>query len=212
MSHLLRPADIDDPGELVELVSEAIGEIISGGVLLDTTLGNEEFGYFDLVAANEAGEGVFFFFNFSGRETEYLRFLKCMRWYRENRDALQKLHSGKVALGAAPPFFVVAPGYSSSMRKVLLNICEGRIVLLKYVCFQDVDGKKSLFIENVGDSSEDAGKADSMHVPQTFPLGPAADWLKMQPAQANMYLRKFRSQIRTDISNVSDKELLDLLQ
>ena len=115
---------------------------MGGGVLLDAALGNNEFGYFDLVAANGDGEGVFVFINFTGLESEYLRLLKCMWWYRENRNALQKFHAGRVALGPAPPVFIVAPWYSDSMRKVLLDICESRIVLLKYVCFQDAEVKR----------------------------------------------------------------------
>jgi hypothetical protein len=211
MSCLLKPACIDDPGELVELISGAIGEIINGGVLVHAALGNDEFGYFDLVAANEDGEGVFFFINFSGHETEYLRFLKCMRWYQENRNSLQKLHAGRIALGPSPPVFVVAPWYSYVMRKVLLDIGEGRIILLKYVCFQDGNEKRSLFIEKVGDSFEDRGKADSIHVPEAPPPSLTADWPKLQPAETIVDLNKFRQEIGTDISNVSDEELLDLL-
>jgi hypothetical protein len=216
MSPLFRPVCIDDPGELAELVSEAIGEIISGGALLDTALGNDEFGYIDLVAANEDGEGVFFFINFSGHETEYLRFLKCMRWYRDNRNALQKLYAGRVAFGAAPPVFLVAPWYSDSMRKVLLNICESRIVLLKYVCFQDEKAKRSLFIEKVGDSSEDTGKVGPMRVPaalaEASPFGLIADRPQIQPNERIVDPREFRRDIGTDSSNISDEELHDLLE
>jgi len=212
MSRLLKPACIDDPMELAELVSEAIGEIIGGGVLLDADLGNDEFGYFDLVAANEDGEGVFVFINFLGHETEYLRLLKCMRWYQENRNALQKLYAGRVALGPAPPVFLVAPWYSDSMRKVLLNICESRIVLLKYVCFQDAKEKKSLFIEKVGDSSEDAGKADPEALAEASALGLTASRPKVEPKERIIDPREFRREIGTDISNVSDEELLDLLE
>jgi hypothetical protein len=208
---LLKPACIDAPGELVELVADAIGEIMSGGVLLDATVGNEEFGYFDLVAANEDGEGVFFFINFLGREEEYLRLLKCLQWYQENRRVLQRLLAGRVALSPAPPVYVVAPRYSSSMRKVLLNIREGRIVLLKYVCFQNGGEKKSLFVEKVGDSSEDKTEEDSTDIPGTSRSGLGADLPEIQPAETDMYLRKFRREIGTDISNVSDEELLDLL-
>jgi hypothetical protein len=216
MSPLLRPVCIDDPGELAELVSEAIGEIIGGGVLLDTALGNDEFGYFDLVAANGDGEAVFFFINFSGRETEYLRLLKCMRWYRENRNALQKLYAGRVALGPAPPVFLVAPRYSDSMRKVLLNLCENRIVLLKYVCFQDGEEKRSLFIEKVGDSSEDNGKADPMRVldvrTEASSSGLMADRSKIEPKERVIDPREFRRETESRISNVSDEELIDLLE
>ncbi len=216
MSRLFRPACIDDPMELAELVSEAIGEIISGGVILDAALGNDEFGYFDLVAANEDGEGVFVFINFLGHETEYLRLLKCMRWYQENRNALQKLYAGRVVLSPAPPVFLVAPWYSDSMRKVLLNICESRIVLLKYVCFQDAKEKRSLFIEKVGDSSEDTGKAVPMRVPETraeaSPSGPIAYRPKIQPKEKTIDSHEFRREMGTDISNVSDEELLDLLE
>src|SRR5208337_1599377 len=199
MSRLLRPACIDDPRELAELVSEAIGEIISGGVLLDAALGNDEFGYFDLVAANEDGEGVFVFINFLGHETEYLRLLKCMRWYQDNRNALQKLYAGRVALGPAAPVFLVAPWYQDSMRKVLLNICESRIVLLRYVCFQDGKEKRSLFIEKVGDSSEDTGKAGPMcfaeACAEASPSGLIADRPKIQPKERIIDLREFRREI-----------------
>jgi len=212
MSRLLRPAYPDDPGELAELISEGIGEIISGGVLLDAAVGNGEFGFFDLLAANGDGEGVFFFINFSGSETEYLRLLKCIRWYRENWDTFHKLHAGRVALGPVPPVFVVAPWYSYSMRKVLLNICDSRIILLKYVCFQDGNEKKSLFIETVGDSSEDAGKADCRAVSETSSTPAAADRPKRDPAATMIDPGKFRREIGSDISNVSDEELLDLLE
>ena len=216
MSRLFRPACIDAPSELAELVSEAIGEIIGGGVLLDAALGNDEFGYFDLVAANEDGEGVFVFINFSGHETEYLRLLKCMRWYRENRNALQKLYAGRVVLGPAPDVFLVAPWYSDSMRKVLLDICESRIVLLKYVCFQDGEKKRSLFIEKVGDSSQDTGKAGPMRIPEAraeaSPSGPIAEPAAIRPKERTIDLCEFRREIGADISNVSDKELLDLLE
>ena len=210
MSRLLMPARIDAPWELAELVSGAIGEIISGGVLIDAGLGNKEFGYFDLLAANEDGEGVFFFINASGDEKEYLRLLKCMRWYQENRDTLQKLHAGRVALGPAPPVFVVAPSYSHSMLKVLLNIRDAGVTLLKYVCFEDSTGEKSLFIEKVSDSPADTGRAVSMQVPGPHPSVPAAERLQMQQAEKIMYLRELRREMANDISNVSDEELLDL--
>ena len=216
MSPLFRPACIDDPMELAELVCEAIGEIICGGVLLDAALGNDEFGYFDLVAANGDGEAVFVFINFSGDETEYLRLLKCMRWYQENRNALQKLYAGRVALGPAPPVFLIAPWYSDSMRKVLLNLCQGRIVLLKYVCFQDEKEKKSLFIEKVGDSSEDTRKAGPMRVPEAgaeaCPSGLTADRPKIEPKERISDPGEFRRETGAGISNVSDEELLDLFE
>jgi hypothetical protein len=202
--------------ELAELVSEAIGEIIGGGVLLDASLGNDDYGYFDLVAANADGEGVFVFINFPGQESEYLRLLKCMRWYHENRNALQKLYAGRVAFGPAPPVFIVAPWYSDSMRKVLLNICGSRIVLLKYVCFQDAEEKRSLFIEKVGDSSEDTGKTGPMPVPESradaSPSGLTTSRPEIELKDGVVDPGELRREIGTDISNVSDEELLDLLQ
>jgi hypothetical protein len=134
-----------------------------------------------------------------------------MRWYRENWGALHKLYAGRVALGPSPPVFVVAPWYSYSMQKVLLNIREGRTILLKYVCFQNGNEKKSLFIEKAGDYSEDAGKAHPGAVSDTPPTAAAADRPKIEPAATMMCLRKFRLEVGTDISNVSDEELLDLL-
>jgi hypothetical protein len=211
MGRLLRPARIDDPKDLLELVCEAVGEIIVGGVVLDTALGNDEFGCFDLVAANGDGEGVFFFVNVSGGEAEYLRLLKCMRWYRENRNTLQKLYAGRVVLGPAPPVFVVAPWYSNSMLKVLPDICGGGVIPLKYVCFQDGNGKRSLLMEKVGDAFEDKGKADSMNSPEVFPPGQPAGRPGMQPEKKSINFGEFRREIGTDISNVSDEELLDLL-
>ncbi len=212
MNRLLGPACFDDERELVELVSGAIGEIINGGVLLDSALGNEEFGFFDLVAANGDGEGILLFINFSGSEAEYLRLLKCMRWYQENWNALHRLHAGRVALGPSPPVFVVAPSYSYSMRKVLLNVWQGRIVLLRYVCFQVGNEEKSLFIEKVGDSfesTEKGGSGSGIEIPAG--AAAAADAPETGPAGTTICLRKFRREIGTDISNVSDEELLDLL-
>jgi hypothetical protein len=211
MSRLLTPASIVDPRELVELVSGAISEIVSGGFLIDFALGNEEYGYFDLVAANENREGVLFFLNSSGDEVEYLRFLKCMCWYQENWRTVQKLHAGRVALGPIPTVFVVAPRYSNSMRKVLLNVGGSRITLLKYNCFQDSNGKKSLSIEKVEDSSAVGGKTGFMYVSTTCPSRPAADWPNMPMAEKIKYLREFCREMEADISNVSDEELLDLL-
>jgi hypothetical protein len=210
MSRLLKPAGIDGPGELVELVSEAIGEITCGGVLLDGALGNEEFGYFDLVAADENGEGVFFFINVSGSESEYLRLLKCIRWYRDNRRVLQKLYAGRIALGQVPHVIVVAPMYSNTIRKVLLNVLEGRITLVKYVCFQDSDGQKSLSIEKVEDSppaTENTGRAQILETPQATEAGRP----QIPQAERITDLREFRRKMGNDFSNVSDEELLDLL-
>jgi hypothetical protein len=102
------------------------------------------------------------------------------------------------------------------MRKVLLNICQGRIVLLKYVCFQDEKEKRSLFIEKVGDSLEDTGKTDPMRVPdvrtEASPSGLTADRSQIEPKERVIDPREFRREIGTDISNVSDEELLDLLE
>ena len=102
------------------------------------------------------------------------------------------------------------------MRKVLLNICQGRIVLLKYVCFQDEKEKKSLFIEKVGDSSEETRKAGPMRVPEAgaeaSPSGLTGARPKIQPKERIIDPREFRREIGTDISNVSDEELLDLLE
>ena len=209
MSRLLTPAVIEDPVELVELVSEEISEIVKGGFLIDFALGNEEFGYFDLVAANEDREGVFFFINASGGEAEYLRFLKCLRWYRENWDTIQKLYAGRIALGQVPLTSIVAPWYSYTMQKVLLSIGESRITLLKYSCFQDSSEQKSLFIEKVGVSS--AGNSDSKHVSTRPQSRPTADWSKMRMPEKILYLEEFRREIEADISNVSDEELMDLL-
>jgi hypothetical protein len=212
MSRLLKPFCIDEPGELVELISGAVFDILDGGVLLDGAIGNEEFGYFDLVGVNGYGEGVFFFINFSGCEAEYLRLLKCMRWYRENRYVLQKLYAGRAALSPVPLVFVVAPFYSDSMRKVLLDIREGRITLMKYVAFLCSDEKKSLFLEKVQAPSPCAGKADPIRVSETPPSRPAPDWSKARPPERIEDLRKLRSEIQTDITNISDEELFDLLK
>ena len=130
MSRLLKPVSIDDPRELLELVSGAIGEIVYGGVLIESALGNEEYGYFDLLAVNGDGEGVIFFINFSGCETEYLRLLKCLRWFQDNRHVLQKVYAGRVALGRIPQVFVVSPRYSAGMQKVLFTIGEAREYLV----------------------------------------------------------------------------------
>ncbi len=212
MRSLIRPIHIDSFQELVELVCETIGEIVSGAVLLDVALGNDEFGHIDLVAADEDRNAVFLFIIFQGREIEYLRFFKAMQWYRENRKTLQKLYAGRVDLGLAPDVLILAPQYSDSMRNVLLNIGGSRIVLLRYVCFQNEEEKKQLFIEKIGDSSENSGKA----APEDHPLLPAplqaTHGFKTQPDTTVAALHKFRREIGTDISNVSDHELLDLLQ
>lgn len=207
MSPLLKPVCIHDPAELVELLSEAMGEVVSGGILLDGAVGNEEFGFFDLVAADSEGEGVFFFINISGNEAEYLRLLKCMRWYRENRLVLQKLYAGKAALGPAPSVFVIAPRYSSSMRKVLLNLSEGRITLMRYACFQHGDERRSLFLEK----EEDSAPAEIPGSVQDEKTTPAAGRTGTGQAESITDPGKIREEAGPDVSNVSDEELSDLL-
>ncbi len=206
MNDYIKPFCINHPWELAELVSDAIGQILKGAVLIDAALGNEEFGYFDLVAVNEDGEGVLFFLNKSGEESEYLQFLKCLRWYQDNRIVIQRLYSGRVSLGSIPLVIVVAPSFSQSIRKVLLSISSARVSLLKYACFEDMNNKRLLCLEQES-GTDNLGKQESPHVQLIRSSSRNAELV----TEANIDLSRFRREIGTDISDVSDEELMDLL-
>ena len=64
MSRILQSRQIDHPQQLMEIVVDGIGEIQKGAIVLDTTVGNEEYGYIDIVAANETKRKSAFFISF----------------------------------------------------------------------------------------------------------------------------------------------------
>ena len=68
----------------------------------------------------------------------------------------------------------------------------------------------------MGDSSEDTGKAGPMRVPEVradaFPSGPTACRPRIEPKDRIIDPGELRREIGTGISNVSDAELLDLLE
>jgi hypothetical protein len=47
---------------------------------------------------------------------------------------------------------------------------------------------------------------------EASPSGPIADLTEIEPEERIIDLREFRREIGTDISNVTDEELLDLLE
>ena len=137
MSRILQPMLIDHPQKLREIIISDIDEIQKGAVVLDTIVGNEEYGYIDLVATNETKSGMFFFLNSSGQEADFLMSFKCLQWFQENQNIFQKLYAGKIDFTYHPTILFIAPHFTSSIQKVLLNLKEGRIVLLKYHCFHE---------------------------------------------------------------------------
>ena len=137
MSRILQSSHIDHPQELMEIVVDGIGEIHKGAIVLDTTVGNEEYGYIDVVAVNEKKKGMFYFLNFSGHEAYFLNCLKCLQWIRENQTIFHKLYAGKIDFDLPATILFIAPYFTPSMQKVLLNLKESRIVLLRYNCFHD---------------------------------------------------------------------------
>ena len=77
--------------------------------------------------------------------------------------------------------------------------------------------RKSLCsLEKMGDSSEDTGKAGPMRFAEASaeasPSGPIADRSKTRAKERIIDPGEFRREIGTDISNVSDEELPDLLE
>ena len=155
MSHILHASQIEDRQQLMEIVVDDISEIQYGANVLDTTVGNKEYGYIDIVAADEEKRGMLFFLNFSGDEIHFLSSLKCLQWVRENQTVFHKLYAGKIDFNQPATVLFIAPHFTPSMQKVLLNLKEGRIVLLQYNCFHD-EKETKIFIEKIADSLENA--------------------------------------------------------
>jgi hypothetical protein len=235
MSRLLKPLHIDDPGLLIEIITEVVDEIQKGAVVLDTCIGDNESGHIDLIAADRDKKGMLFFINVSGQEIDFLRSFKCLLWYQENREILQKLYSGIIDLSFPPSLVFISPCYSHGIQKVLLNLKEGQVTLLKYVCFQDGEQIK-IFLENIADIPGDKNdpsrdKADTLRdkadgtnrddgekqgagvFPQTSPeTAPQMTKPANQPQRPAIDLKKFRQEIGIDLSNISDDELRDLIE
>ncbi|MEW5801786.1 MAG: hypothetical protein AB1847_06730 [bacterium] len=158
MSRLLKPLDINDPRTLIEYITEVVGEIQQGAIALDTSLGDDEFGCIDLLAADQDKKAMLFFLNLSGQESEFLRPFKCLLWYRENRKVIQKLYPDAIDFGHPPDLFFISLHYSHSMQKVLSNLGEGRVTLLKYACFQEDGGNIRIYLEKIADSQKDKNR------------------------------------------------------
>jgi len=225
MSRILQSRQIDHPRQLMEIVVDGIGEIQKGSIVLDTTVGNEEYGYIDIVAANETKRGMFFFLNFSGHEANFLSSLKCLQWVRENQTIFQKLYAGKIDFDHPANILFIAPHFTPSMQKVLLNLKESRIVLLKYNWFHD-EKETKIFLEKIADSLEneksEENHQDTDHVTDnitdniTDNANPKAQPEKVKPFtppnKPTIDLDKFRQELDIDISNISDEELSELLE
>lgn len=213
MSRILQSRQIDHPHQLLEIVVDSIGEIQKGSIVLDTSLGNEEYGYIDIVAANETKRALLFFLNFSGHEANYLSSLKCLQWVRENHTIFQKLYAGKIDFGHPANILFISPHFTPSMQKVLLNLKEDRIVLLRYNCFH-AEKETKIFLERIADSLEN-GKSEKNHQ-DTDNANPKARPEKVkpfsQPDKPAIDLDKFRQELDIDISNISDEELSELLE
>jgi len=223
MSRLLKPLHIDDPRILNEIITEVVDEIQKGAIVLDTSLGDNEFGFIDLIAADCDKKGMLFFMNVSGQGIDFLRSFKCLLWYQENRKILHKLYPGAIDLSLPPSLYFISPCYSSyAMQKVLLNLNQGHVTLLKYACFQDGEEIK-IFLEKIGDPSmdktdgrnkDDAEKqtiTDSSQI-ATETAPPQTATPVNQPQRPAIDLKKFRQEIGIDISNISDEELSELIE
>ena len=232
MSRLLKPLHIDNPLILIEIISEAVDEIQKGAILLDTSLGNDEFGCIDLIATDSDKKGMLFFINISGQEIDFLRSFKCLLWYQENRKILHKLYHGTIDLSLPPSLFFISPCYSHAIQKVLLNLQEGHVshvILLKYACFQDGEEIK-IFLEKIADTSSDKtadtsrdktdgrnkDDAERQTAVDSPPISPETAFQTEkpvnQPQKPAIDLKKFRQEIGIDISNISDEELSDLIE
>jgi len=212
MSSILQSMQIDHPQQLIEIVVDNIGEIQKGSIVLDTTVGNKEYGYIDIVAANETKRGMFFFLNFSGHEANFLSALKCLQWVRENQTILHKLYAGKIDFDQPANILFIAPYFTPSIQKVLLNLKKGRIVLLKYNCFHDKKETK-IFVEKIADSLENEKIAETHQ--DIDNATPKAQQETVKPFtllnKPTINLDKFRQELDIDISNISDEELSELL-
>ncbi|MEW6381987.1 MAG: hypothetical protein AB1611_20620 [bacterium] len=240
MSRLLRSLQISDPQTLIEIITEAVDEIQSGATIVDTSLGNEEYGCIDLIAADRNKRGILFFITTSSLETDFLRPFKCLCWYRENRPILQKLYSGVIDIALPPSIYFISPAYSDIIRKVLLNLKEYHITLLKYTCFQDGESIK-VFLEKIAALPDDTSlpeipslrnqlekwlrtsqsdnsprkcpSDDSLQTsqPDRSPLYPPDKTPAGKSGKPAFDTARFRQEIGFDISNISDEELHDLL-
>ncbi len=214
MNRLLRPAHIDDPRILIEIISELIDEIQKGAVVLDTAIGSSEFGCIDLIAADRDKRGMLFFVNSSGQEVDFLRPFKCLLWYQENREMLQKLYSDAIDLSIPPALFFISPCYSHALQKVLLNLKEGPVTLLKYACFQDGEELK-IFLEKITSTAPSIPPATQIPPAPAIPIETApqaenTDTLHQKPEAAD--LKKFRQELGIDLSHISDEELRELIE
>jgi hypothetical protein len=99
-----------------------------------------------------------------------------------------------------------------SFRRALFHIEVGRAILVKYIFFKDSGGRISLLIEKVGDSHEGKRNADSPNFPEIFPSGlEQHNSSETDPAEPIADFRNFRLKTGTDISSLSDEDLLELL-
>lgn len=212
MSRILQPLPIEHPQELREIVMDGIDEIQKGAIVLDTNIGNEEYGYIDLVAANETKRGMLFFLNSSGQEVDFLGPFKCLNWFQENQNIFQKLYAGKIDFNYPPNILFIAPHFTPSIQKVLLNLKKGRVVLLKYNCFHDGQEMK-IILEKIADSLEDEGKEDTPQLTgEACSNSHQEEVPPLTPQKPKIELDKFRQELSIDISNISDQELSELLE
>lgn len=224
MSRLLKPIKVKDPQGIINLIIDDINEIRKGAIVLDTKIGNKEYGYIHIVAVNEKKQGMFFFINPSGLEIEFLQFFKCLCWYKENINLFKKLYTGIIDFTQPPLILFMAPYFSASIQRVLYNVIDGEVTLLKFSCFQEGEEEK-VFIERITGLIEK--QKDPLHqkhtpdqkdtpalkekeesVTESAPVETEAPSKKKD--QPN--LEKFRQEVGIDLSEISDKELLMLLE
>ncbi len=229
MSRILQSGQIDHPQQLMEIVVDGIDEIQKGAIVLDTTLGNEEYGYIDIVAANETKRGMFFFLNFSGHEANFFSAIKCLQWVRENQSIFHKLYAGKIDFDHPADILFISPHFTPCIQKVLLNLKEGRIVLLKYNCFH-YEKETKIVLEKIANSLKIADSleiADPLENEKNEKNHRVTDHItdnanpKIRPEKVKPFtppnkpaidLDKFRQELDIDISNISDEELSALLE
>jgi hypothetical protein len=216
MSKILKPEYFSHPQELIEIIADSIDEIQRGSTVLDTTVGNDEYGYIALIAVSEIKRGILFLLNLSGHESDFMKCLKSLQWYYENQNIIQKTYKSSIDFTQPPQILFLAPCFPASIQKVLCNMVNGSVRLLKYSCFHDGQDVK-MFLEEVnGSQNQDAGGTSCQSIRENS-FSRCSECMTQvntpSPAKTpDLDLRKIRQEFKIDISDISDEELLTLLE
>ncbi|MGA1874312.1 MAG: hypothetical protein ACMUIA_01760 [bacterium] len=217
MSKILKPEYFNQPQELIEIIADSIDEIQGGSTVLDTMVGNDEYGYIALIAAGEMKRGMLFLLNLSGHESDFMKCLTSLQWYYENQNIMQKTYKGCIDFTQPPQILFLAPCFSTGIQKVLAHLINGRVRLLKYSCFHDGQEVKMFLEEVSGSQDQDTGSASCQNTGEPS-FSPCLECITQMnaplppTATPGLDLEKIRQEFKIDISDISDEELLALLE